>query len=75
MYLIAGLISKFFDEIDHVLMLKAVEYVSEEKWVKMYVERWLGMPVQKQDGTLQSKAGKGTPQVRCRRTIKAAFAP
>ncbi|MCP4262924.1 MAG: group II intron reverse transcriptase/maturase [Planctomycetes bacterium] len=55
-------ISKFFDEIDHVLMLKAVEHVSEEKWVKMYVERWLGMPVHKQDGTLQPKAGKGTPQ-------------
>jgi group II intron reverse transcriptase/maturase len=55
-------ISKFFDEIDHVLMIKAVEHVMEEKWVKMYVERWLRMPVQKQDGTLQQKAGKGTPQ-------------
>ncbi len=55
-------ISKFFDEIDHVLMLKAVEHISEEKWIKMYVERWLEMPVQKQDGTLQPKAGKGTPQ-------------
>ena len=55
-------ISKFFDEIDHELMIKAVEDVMEEKWVKMYVERWLRMPVQKQDGTLQSRAGKGTPQ-------------
>lgn len=55
-------ISKFFDEIDHGLMMKAVEHVIEEKWVKMYVERWLKMPVQKQDGTLQAKAGKGTPQ-------------
>ena len=55
-------ISKFFDEIDHELMIKAVEHVMEEKWVKMYVERWLRMPVQKQDGTLQPRAGKGTPQ-------------
>ncbi|MGQ3683412.1 MAG: group II intron reverse transcriptase/maturase [Candidatus Loosdrechtia sp.] len=55
-------ISKFFDEIDHGVMIKAVEHVMEEKWVKMYVERWLQMPVQKQDGTLQTKAGKGTPQ-------------
>ncbi|UJS16448.1 MAG: hypothetical protein L3J17_11030 [Candidatus Jettenia sp.] len=55
-------ISKFFDEIDHELMIKAVEHVMEEKWVKMYVERWLRMPVQKQDGTLQERAGKGTPQ-------------
>ena len=55
-------ISKFFDEIDHGLMIKAVEHVMEEKWVKMYVERWLRMPVQKQDGTVQPKGGKGTPQ-------------
>ena len=36
-------ISKFFDEIDHELMLKAVEAMMEEKWVKMYVKRWLEM--------------------------------
>ena len=55
-------ISKFFDEIDHELMLKAVEHVIADKWVLMYVKRWLEMPIQKQDGTLQPKAGKGTPQ-------------
>ena len=55
-------ISKFFDEIDHALMIRAVEHVMKEKWVKMYVERWLRMSVQKQDGTLQPRAGKGTPQ-------------
>jgi RNA-directed DNA polymerase len=55
-------ISKFFDEIDHKLMLKAVEHVMEEKWVKMYVVRWLQMPIQKEDGTLEQKNGKGTPQ-------------
>jgi group II intron reverse transcriptase/maturase len=54
-------ISKFFDEIDHELMLKAVSQVMEEKWVKQYVERWLKMPVQKADGTLVEKQGKGTP--------------
>lgn len=55
-------ISKFFDEIDHEMMLKAVGHVIEEKWVRMYVKRWLEMPVQKPDGTIQPKAGKGTPQ-------------
>lgn len=55
-------ISKFFDEIDHELMLKAVTHVIEDKWVLMYVERWLQMPIQKTDGTLQQKEGKGTPQ-------------
>lgn len=55
-------ISKFFDEVDHDLTLKAVSHVMEEKWVLMYVERWLKMPVQKQDGTVEPKQGKGTPQ-------------
>ena len=55
-------ISKFFDEIDHELMLKAVTHVIEEKWVKMYVERWLQMPVQKKDGAMEERKGKGTPQ-------------
>lgn len=55
-------ISKFFDEVDHDLTLKAVSHVMEEKWVLMYVERWLKMPVQKQDGTVDPKQGKGTPQ-------------
>ena len=55
-------ISKFFDDVDHDLTLKAVSHVMEEKWVLMYVERWLKMPVQKQDGTVEPKQGKGTPQ-------------
>lgn len=55
-------ISKFFDEMDHELTLKAIEHVMDEKWVKSYVERWLKMPIQKKDGTLQQKEGKGTPQ-------------
>jgi RNA-directed DNA polymerase len=55
-------IQKFFDEIDHELMLKAVKHVIEEKWVMMYVERWLKMPVEKKDGTLEQRNGKGTPQ-------------
>jgi RNA-directed DNA polymerase len=55
-------ISKFFDEMDHELVLKATQHVMDEKWVKLYVERWLKMPIQKKDGTLQQKEGKGTPQ-------------
>jgi RNA-directed DNA polymerase len=55
-------ISKFFDEINHEVMLKAVKHVMQERWVAMYVKRWLEMPVQKSDGTIQPKEGKGTPQ-------------
>jgi len=55
-------ISKFFDEIDHELMLKAVEAMMEEKWVKMYVQRWLEMKVQLANGEVEEHQGKGTPQ-------------
>jgi len=55
-------ISNFFDEIDHELMLKAVMHVMTEKWVWMYVKRWLEMPIQTKDGQQTAKDGKGTPQ-------------
>lgn len=55
-------ISNFFDEIDHELMLKAVEAMMEEKWVKMYAQRWLEMKVQLASGEVEEHKGKGTPQ-------------
>lgn len=55
-------ISKFFDEIDHDLMLKAIDAMKLESWVKMYVQRWLQMKVVKADGTMYDRGNKGTPQ-------------
>jgi group II intron reverse transcriptase/maturase len=55
-------ISKFFDEIDHELLMKAVEAMTEEKWVRMYVKRWLEMKTQNEEGRQQDRQGKGTPQ-------------
>ena len=55
-------IKDFFDNISHELILKALDKVVEEKWVKMYCKRWLEMPVQKIDGTIVAKEGRGTPQ-------------
>jgi len=55
-------ISRFFDEIDQELLMKAVEHMVEEKWVKMYVGRWLAMKTQDTDGLLHDRQGKGTPQ-------------
>ncbi len=55
-------IKSFFDEVDHELLLKALDCHVEEKWVKMYVKRWLEVSSQTQDGTLTPKEGKGTPQ-------------
>jgi RNA-directed DNA polymerase len=55
-------ISNFFDEIDHDLMLRAVEAMLPEKWIRMYVQRWLQMKEIKADGSVVDKEGKGTPQ-------------
>jgi len=55
-------IKGFFDNISHELILKALDKVVEEKWVKMYCKRWLEMPVQKIDRTIIAKEGRGTPQ-------------
>lgn len=55
-------ISNFFDEIDHDLLLKALEAMELESWVRMYVQRWLQMKVVKTDGTMYERGNKGTPQ-------------
>ena len=55
-------IKSFFDEVDHELLMKAIDKHVEEKWVKMYIQRWLESKAQTKEGTLIPKAGKGTPQ-------------
>jgi RNA-directed DNA polymerase len=54
-------IRAFFDSVPWDLMLRAVGRHSDQKWVVMYVERWLRAPMQKPDGTLVQRV-KGTPQ-------------
>lgn len=54
-------IKGFFDNLDHELVMKAVKFHTQEKWIHLYVERWLKAPMQKEDGTLIQR-GKGTPQ-------------
>ena len=46
---------------DHDLVVKAVEANTAEKWVLLYVRRWLKAPLQLPDGTLQERE-RGTPQ-------------
>ncbi|MGB3211789.1 MAG: group II intron reverse transcriptase/maturase [Desulforhopalus sp.] len=54
-------IKGFFDNIDHVLMMKAVRQHTDCRWILLYVERWLKCPVQHPDGTLVT-SDQGTPQ-------------
>lgn len=60
-YVIELDIKGLFDNIDHELLMKAVELHTEEKWVKLYIRRWLKTPfITKQGDVIQRVSG--TPQ-------------
>lgn len=54
-------IRSFFDTLDHDLALKAISKHTDERWILLYVERWLKAPLQRGDGTLVPR-DRGTPQ-------------
>jgi RNA-directed DNA polymerase len=54
-------VKAFFDSVPWDLMLKAVARHTDQKWVMLYVERWLKAPMLMPDGTLAPRV-KGTPQ-------------
>ena len=55
-------IKGFFDNIDHAKLMTAVEKHVPENWIRLYIQRWLEMPVLTKSGKLIQKQGKGTPQ-------------
>ena len=54
-------IKAFFDTLDHELVLKAVRHHTDQKWIHLYVERWLTAPLQQAGGTLVVR-DQGSPQ-------------
>jgi RNA-directed DNA polymerase len=54
-------IRAFFDSVPHELVLRAVRRHTDERWILLYVERWLKAPLQQKDGTLVQR-DRGTPQ-------------
>ena len=54
-------IKAFFDTIDHSLMMRSVEKHAPEKWIRLYIRRWLEYPIKLESGELQSRSC-GTPQ-------------
>ena len=54
-------IKGLFDNIPHALLMKAVEKHTQEKWIILYINRWLTASIVMPDGnTIQRD--KGTPQ-------------
>lgn len=60
-YLLEFDIKGLFDEIDHDLLLRAVDKHTDCRWVRLYIERWLVAPFQQADGTQVART-RGTPQ-------------
>lgn len=55
-------IKGFFDNIDQDKLMLAVGKHMPEKWVQLYIRRWLAAPILTKSGELIIKSGKGTPQ-------------
>jgi RNA-directed DNA polymerase len=54
-------VQKFFGSVPWELIVKAVEAVTTESWLLLYVRRWLAVPLQQADGALAERHA-GTPQ-------------
>jgi RNA-directed DNA polymerase len=54
-------IKGLFDNINHELLMRAVNKHTQCKWVVLYIERWLKAPLQLVDGTIVERQ-RGTPQ-------------
>ena len=54
-------VQKFFDTVPWDLVVKAVQAVTDCRWVLLYVKRWLEAPLERPDGALEKRT-KGTPQ-------------
>ena len=54
-------IKGFFDNIPHDLLMKAVRNHCQEKWILLYIERWLVAPLENEKGEIVRRT-KGVPQ-------------
>jgi RNA-directed DNA polymerase len=54
-------LKSFFDSVPHDLVLRAVAVHTDERWILLYVERWLSAPLQREDGSFVER-DRGTPQ-------------
>ena len=54
-------IKGFFDNISHERLMELLTSHTNEKWVLMYIQRWLKAGVEQEDGSIAQRE-KGTPQ-------------
>ena len=54
-------VGAFFDSVGHDLLMKAVAHHTDERWVLLYIQRWLKAPMTMRDGATAPRE-RGTPQ-------------
>ncbi len=54
-------IKGFFDNISHEKLMDLLKHHNQEKWVLLYVSRWLKAGIEQEDGSIAQRT-KGTPQ-------------
>lgn len=54
-------VRSFFDSLDHSLVLRSVAHHTDQRWIVLYVQRWLKAPLRRVDGTLVAR-DRGSPQ-------------
>jgi len=54
-------IQSFFDSLPWDLVMKVVAHHTSERWILLYVQRWLEAPMQQTDGSLITRE-RGSPQ-------------
>ena len=54
-------IKAFFDNLDQNLLMRAIKKHATQRWMVLYIERWLKAPVEQENGQLVPRQ-KGTPQ-------------
>ena len=60
-YVITLDIKSYFDAIPHDKLLQALQFYCKDKWVSLYVSRWLKAGIVNEDGSL-TQPQSGTPQ-------------
>jgi group II intron reverse transcriptase/maturase len=55
-------IKSFFDNVPHELLMKALEKHVSEKWVLLYIQRWLEAPIEDEAGNINYREGRGITQ-------------
>lgn len=54
-------IKGFFDNLSHEIMMRLLQEHTQDKWVLLYVDRWLKAGIEQEDGSITART-KGTPQ-------------